>query len=191
MRARFSVKSPRFYSFFGACLVFSMSIFGCEASVYDLVGRGDLEKLEQRLHDEPDLVHSRNALGKTSLHYAVTYRQPKALALLISNGAEVNVKDETGLMPLHVAAILNRIDEAQLLLDAGAEVAARDDFGDTPLHSAALHGNREMLEFLLRHGADALARNVKGKTPRDLALAHRKGDLANFLEAVERGLREH
>ena len=189
MRARFSVKSPLFYRLFGACLV--MSIFGCEASLHDLVGRGDQEKLEQRLDDKPELVHSRNTLGKTPLHYAVTYRQPKALALLIARGAEVNAKDDTGLTPLHVAAILNRIDAAQILLDAGAEIAARDGFGDTPLHSAALHGNREALEFLLRHGANVVERNVEGKTPRDLAHAHRKGDIVSFLESVERGLREH
>ena len=191
MRARFSVKSPCFYSLFGGCLVLSMSIFGCEASVYDLVGRGDQEKLEQRLDDKPELVHSRNALGKTPLHYAVTYRQPKALELLIAVGAEVNAKDGTGLTPLHVAAILNRIDEAQFLLGAGANVAARDGFGDTPLHSAAMHGNREMLEFLLRHGADVLARNVEGKTPRELAQANRREEIVSFLESVERGLREH
>lgn len=190
MRTCFRVKSSRFYVLFGACLLVSITIIGCEASIYDLVGRGELEELAQRLEDEPDLVRARNALEKTPLHYAVTYRQPEAIAMLIANGAEVNAKDDTGLTPLHVAAILGRLDEAQLLLDAGADLAARDGFGDTPLHSAALHGNRETVEFLLRHGADPLVKNLKEKTPRDLAYAQRRDEIVTFLESVERGLNQ-
>ena len=169
----------------GLCyLLILAGLCGCGTSVHDDVARGDMDALTRKIEREPELLESRNALGKTPLHYAVTFAQKDAMEFLIEQGADLSAPDGTGLTPLHVAAIVDVRGAARLLLDAGAELEAKDSFGDTPLHSAAMHGSMRVLEFLLARGAEASARNQEGVTPLDLARRH------DQTEALERLLRE-
>lgn len=171
----------------GARLFYSMllvGLCGCGTSVHDDVARGDMDALTRKIEREPELLESRNALGKTPLHYAATFAQKEAMEFLIEQGADVSAPDGTGLTPLHVAAIVDVRGAARLLLDAGAALETKDSFGDTPLHAAAMHGRMRVLEFLLARGGDASARNQEGLTPLDLARRH------DQTEALERLLRE-
>lgn len=165
-------------------LLILVGLCGCGTSVHDDVARGDMDALTRKIERGPELLESRNALGKTPLHYAVTFAQKEAMVFLIEQGADVSAPDGTGLTPLHVAAIVDVRGPARLLLDAGATLEAKDNFGDTPLHSAAMHGSMRVLEFLLDRGADASARNQEGLTPLDLARRHDR------TEALKRLLRE-
>lgn len=164
-------------------LLVLVGLCGCGTSVHDDVARGDMDALARKIEREPELLESRNALGKTPLHYAVTFAQKDATEFLIEQGADLSARDGTGLTPLHVAAIVDVRGAARLLLDAGAELEAMDSFGDTPLHSAAMHGSIRVLEFLLDRGADASALNQEGLTSLDLARRH---DQTEALERLER-----
>ena len=167
----------------GAFLICSVSIFalvGCGTSVHDDVARGDLELLKRKVKDDSALLDSKNELGKTPLHYAVTFAQKEAMEYLIAQGADVTAADGTGLTPLHVAAIVDVRGAARLLLDAGAAMEAKDSFGDTPLHSAAMHGSMRVLGYLLEREADSSVRNLEGLRPLELARRHGQA------EAVER-----
>lgn len=158
------------------CLLILVGLSGCGTSVHDDVARGDMDALTQKIEREPELLESRNALGKTPLHYAVTFAQKEAMEFLIEQGADVSAPDGTGLTPLHVAAIIDVPGAARLLVDAGAALEAKDNFGDTPMHSAAMHGSLRVLEFLLEEGGAAFARNQEGLTPLDLARRHDQAD---------------
>lgn len=159
-------------------------IAGCAPSVHDVVARGDIERLESMLAENPDLIHSRNKMEKTPLHYAVTNRKSEIIELLIERGAEVGAADVTGMTPLHVAATLNRVHEAILLLEAGADLEARDAFGDTALHGAAMHGQISILRELIKRGADSQAVNNQGLTPSGLAKKHRRTRAASVLDGL-------
>ena len=156
------------------------ALVGCGTSVHDDVARGDMDALKRKLEGDSTLLESRNELGKTPLHYAVTFAQKDAMEYLIAQGADVSAADGTGLTPLHVAAIVDVRGAARLLLDAGAAMEAQDSFGDTPLHSAAMHGSTHVLEFLLDREADPSITNIEGLRPLELARRHEQA------EAVER-----
>lgn len=161
-----------------ALLILAILLAGCAPSLHDTVARRDAEAVRAMLDADPALIMSRNDMGKTPLHYAVTYASIDIIPLLIEKGADVNAADESGLTPLHVAAMLDRVDEAKALLGKGADVQAKDAFGDTPLHTAALFGTGRMTELLIVNGADLTARNNNQSTPLECARSQRKDNIA-------------
>ncbi len=168
----------------GCCLVAASAIFsGCGQSPHDIVARGSLEPLAAMLDAEPDRVHERNALGKTPLHYAVSYRQLDGITLLLERGADINDQDNTGMTPLHVAAMLGRLEVATNLLEQDADVLLEDIFGNTPLHLAAIHGHGQMAPLFARASVPLEQPNAAGKTPLDLAAKHGHARLAQMLAA--------
>jgi ankyrin repeat protein len=84
---------------------------------------------------------------------------------LISQGANVNAKDNKGMTPLHEAAYYGRRQVAKVLIAEGANVNATDTAGQTPLHIAANFGAKFVPELLLANGAQVNARDNSGNTP--------------------------
>lgn len=89
-------------------------------------------------------------------------------AYLISQGADVNAKDEYLNTPLIEAVFLSiempnsseRYELTKLLVDHGADVNAPDKKGSTPVALAALTDNKEVVKYLVQKGA---ATNTKGE----------------------------
>lgn len=82
--------------------------------------------------------------------------------LLISNGADVNVRDNNGETPLHSASRYSNKNLAELLIKEGSSVNARDNKGRTPLFFAT---NKELIDLFIYSGADVNAKDNDGKTP--------------------------
>ena len=101
---------------------------------------------------------------------------------LISQGANVERRDENGRTALMLAALLGKWREISLLLDAGAEVNAQDNDGNTALHLALEVGHHETVALLRSRGADASTENNAGITT--LALAQESEDKV-LLELVQ------
>jgi ankyrin repeat protein len=76
--------------------------------------------------------------GQPPLHRAIESRNRAAalplVALLIEQGANVNLADERGASPLHSAVRRGAIPIIALLLEHGAKVEVTDKRGATPLH---------------------------------------------------------
>ncbi len=85
---------------------------------------------------------------------------------LLSEGLDVNVKDETGKTPLMLAAQKGYARVGNILIAAGADANAADNAGDTPLILACSgQGDGDiMVPILLEAGADVNAVNVNGET---------------------------
>ena len=84
--------------------------------------------------------------------------------LLISSGANTNLRDSFGLTALHYAAEKGSSNMVELLISHGAEPTIADDCGMTALHRAAEKGHENTAKFLLAHNADVDALTFDGWT---------------------------
>ncbi|MDR2583605.1 MAG: methylmalonyl-CoA mutase family protein [Fibromonadaceae bacterium] len=133
-------------------------------------------------------INYTNEAGLTMLHLTAEYDENVEVAkVLISMGANVNAKEQSGLSPLHIAVTYGNIKVAEILISNGANVNAKEDNGMTPLHIAAVAKNTaagrnvEIAKILIHHGANVNAKsnvNSNGESYTPLDLANQMGDTA-------------
>jgi ankyrin repeat protein len=159
-----------------------------ELDVYESAALGYVDRLRERLGEDPSLATARSADGFTALHFAAFFGKPEAARILIEAGAPVDAfaENEIRVQPLHSAAASRDLEVSRLLLAAGADVNARQEGGFTPLHAAAQNGDPEMVELFLSARADPKATTDAGETPAKTAEAAGHLDVATRLRAMER-----
>jgi len=114
-------------------------------------------------------VNVRGTYEVTALHCATQQVMPSLTALLISKGADVSARTNSGETPLLNAAKSASMEEIKALLAAGAPVNDADNYGNSPVLAAA--GSQcgtpacrvEVVELLAAHGANVKARNQAGE----------------------------
>ena len=94
-------------------------------------------------------LSSRSAHHITPLHFACAVGAVPLVALLLKEGALIDVKDHWGYTPLHVCALNNSLTCAILLVQDGADVNVKDDEGRTTLELAAGRNLQELVEYLV------------------------------------------
>jgi len=108
---------------------------------------------------------------------------------LLEEGADANVKDNSGATPLHFVAILY-VDEigayiAELLIKYGADVNAKDENGYAPLHWAVTLGKSRIINVLLENGADVNAKDNIGSTPlHRVVVSHEESKRSNIAKVL-------
>jgi cytohesin len=126
--------------------------------------------------------------GTKSLHEAVVTGDIRKIRSLISEGTDVNAKDEQSNTPLHLVAKYGyeKQDIAELLIARGADVNARNNDGWIPLHFTAWRsytGHRNIAELLIKKGADISARAKDGRMPLHYAARSGARNVAELLLA--------
>ncbi|KAK5658815.1 hypothetical protein OQA88_1627 [Cercophora sp. LCS_1] len=117
-----------------------------------------------------------------SLLWRVAARgRAKTMTLLLSEGFEINARDDDGRTPLSWAVEHGSRDMMELLLAKGAELELRDNSGVTPLLRAAMAGNVAMLELLLDAGADLEARDLDGNSALSQAVLNDHAEVVKLL----------
>lgn len=87
------------------------------------------------------------------LHQAVSRSFVKVVQLLLSHGADINMRStDGGKTALHVAASIGDLTIVQLLMDAGADTEAVDDQNQTALYAAVFLRRTEIVQLLLDRG---------------------------------------
>jgi len=92
--------------------------------------------------------------------------------LLLSRGADVNVKDISGSSPLHEACEHGRASIARIILEKGADVEARDMYGWMPIdcvmglnpHDPA---REQLLDLFRQYAPEATLESVLKLSPED------------------------
>ncbi|HLA10111.1 MAG TPA: ankyrin repeat domain-containing protein [Pyrinomonadaceae bacterium] len=110
-------------------------------------------------------VNLRDKVSRTTaLEHAVLNANREMVQLLLSAGAKVDAKNESGetvLMMLDADATTDLVWD---LINAGADVNAKDNGDNTPLIEAASGSNVEVLKTLLEAGAKVNATNKQKQT---------------------------
>ena len=99
--------------------------------------------------------------------------------LLVSHGADVNARNESGHTPLSRAVQGQRLEVVKYLMGEGADkdINAADADGMTPL----MWARRDIAEYLLENGADVNARKNDGSTTLMMAVKEGEIDFAKHL----------
>jgi ankyrin repeat protein len=154
--------------------------------IFSPIKKGDLEKIEALLAQDPALLNSQNESGRTPLLEAVLSRQPAVCEFLLAKGADCNLANKEGFSPLHFAAFLGEVELAKMLIAKGASFTANANvIGATPLDLAVNAGRKEMVTLLIAKGAPLNLKDKKGNTPLLKAVLAGQAEIAGLL--VHRG----
>lgn len=155
--------------------------------IMDAIRNGDHHALDKMLKDDRAHVNLKGPGGSTPLMYAALYGDADCVRRLLADGADPNIKNESGATALMWAT--DSLEKTQMLVEHGADVNAVSEFGRTPLLIAAgRSGSSAVLKVLLDHGANPNAHSVSllgAMTP--LAEAAFAGDDAAVKMLLDRG----
>ncbi|KAG8671003.1 hypothetical protein FPOAC1_004240 [Fusarium poae] len=113
------------------------------------------------------------------LHLAAYFGIAEAIAVLLRDGKDPNVKDHHDLTPLARAAKNGHVAAVKVLLENGADANSSDRDGRTSLSLAAENGHEHVVgPILATEGVDADSRDAVGNSP--LYYAAVEGHMAVF-----------
>ncbi|XP_028414791.1 uncharacterized protein LOC114537876 [Dendronephthya gigantea] len=127
--------------------------------------------------------------GMTLLMRAVSFGQDNIVKLLLSHGANINIKDNTGSTPLITACEQGFENIVSLLLSVETDINAKQSMsGETALIKACMNGHYSVVAMLLAHGADCQIRSVTGLTASQLAVQCGHFEIRDLLESHNKKL---
>lgn len=182
-------------------ILFVLLLSGCEKVVdiwaeytpaHIAVRDGDLHELKKIISKDKSLVSEKSTLGFTPLYIASMEGHSDIVSYLLSQGADIEVKNHLEERPLAKAVKFGHIEVARILIDNGAEVNAQDFQGLTALHWSISNGSLELVKLLVLNGADVTIKSSSKITAVEMAFttsqrepsSPRFTDIANYLKSV-------
>ncbi len=137
-----------------------------ELPMRDAIVAGDVAAVAALLDAGADPTSDWGA-GVTAVHWAAARDHREIVALLVENGANVNVRTDAGQTPLLLASTSASYDTVTWLLAHGADPTISSYALPTQnaLHDAAAAGNADAVRALLDFGVDPNVRDANGSTP--------------------------
>ncbi|MBC8468650.1 MAG: ankyrin repeat domain-containing protein [Planctomycetes bacterium] len=106
-----------------------------------------------------------------TLHDAVRNGDINQVQSLLSQGADVNLKNRMSWTPLHTAVQNRRQEIVELLVTKGADLNATNNRQQTPLYVAVNNSQKEIVELLISKGADV---NIMASGDNALTIAQKR-----------------
>eukprot|EP00117_Sycon_ciliatum_P023024 scpid31426/ scgid5319/ E3 ubiquitin-protein ligase mind-bomb; Mind bomb homolog len=100
--------------------------------------------------------------GDQPIHFAVMGNEPRSIACLARNHADINACNHKAATALHSACFRGNDSSVAELLRLKASVTIQDGAGDTPLHDAVANDHGEIVDMLLDAGAPLAIGNDRG-----------------------------
>jgi len=129
---------------------------GAELDVFDAAALGRVDRLQELLGADPELVTALSDDGFTALHLACFAGGSDAVRLLVEGGAPLERLAEASfarVRPLGTAVFAGQVEAAEILLEAGADPNGVDSGENVPLQTAEANGNEELARLLREYGA--------------------------------------
>ena len=143
---------------------------GAFIDVQEKLGITPLMAAIAKMHSAPEpQVQVSKPLGKPFQSIAQVREHEDVARLLISSGANTNLRASSGTTALYYAADKGSSEMMELLINHGADPTIADNSGATPLHRAAATGQENTAKCLLSHNADVDAVTSNGVTALHLA----------------------
>ena len=108
---------------------------------------------------------------QTLIHCVIERKDLIFCKTLITDGFNINSRDDSGNLPVHVAARVGDNLIMEQLIKSDAAVNATNYANQAPLHLAAKNGHKEVFDVLKRFDVDDFT-DVFSKTAEDYALEH-------------------
>jgi len=181
------MKSVKMFSVFLliVTVIIISAFFGiANEDLLEAVKGGDIQKTQEMLAQEPDLLNINSSEGYSLLHYAVMDEQKEMAKFLIDRGLSVNITDNKENTPLHLAAGSGNLEMVALLISAGADINAKNSYGTTPIHEACWKGNGEIVDFFLSKNAKIDEKDSHGNTSLHDAVWYEQYDIVELLIAA-------
>lgn len=131
-------------------------------TILDAALEGNEQKIRELIERGAN-VNCVDVWGQNVLHALAKRGATKSMfVLLVSHGADVNMRAERNWTPLHEAADQAEKRVAKLLIDHGADVNATDTILCTPLYLAVRSGCLELIKLLINSGCDVNQAGLRG-----------------------------
>ena len=135
--------------------------------------KGFVEVMQALLDAKADVNQVGGPYFCSSLYQAASLNHPRAIALLVRSGGDVNIATSLGGTPLFIAAQNGHKETVIVLLVAKAAVNKADNNGAGPVYVAAQKGHLDILKLLIKAGGDVNQLMENGQSP--LIMASAKG----------------
>ena len=120
--------------------------------------------------------------GQTLLHKAVERDKIAVAKFLISQGADVNARNNiSSNTPFYEAIFHGRTEIAKFFASQGADVNVKNNWDGTPLYDAARLGQLEITKLLISKGANVHAEDLHGWTALHVAAREKHLEVVKFL----------
>lgn len=144
--------------------------------------RGDVQKVKERLSQDPSSKFVPDDLGDLPLHHAAINGHTEVVQLLLNAGCDVNCQNTESRRPLHVAARQGFVETVRVLIETpGCDIDCRDGSGDTPLYDAVRHEQAQVAQVLIKAAAEVECENDYGARPFRYAVVHSQFEIARSL----------
>jgi len=152
--------------------------FASEKSIHVAARVGHIEAVKKHLEAGVDVnVKGQGGIGDaTPLHYASRFAKKEIVALLISNGADVNAKNVDGSKPLDWAVGRRHVEIADLLRKHGGKSGMEDS-----IHLAAKSRNTVFIKNHIAADMGLNSKNEHGETPLDVANKYKRTETIRLL----------
>ena len=156
----------------------------------EIVSSNDMDAFK-KVFDKCDINAVTKGFYATSA-LALSSINPEQMKWLISQGADLELKDRYGNTPLKSHCTRwNGQKQTQILIENGANVNATNREGVSVLAVAADCIRYDNVVYLLENGADPLHKNDRGQTPLEYALSHASNTKIAGLVGVSKAFFDH
>ena len=142
-----------------------------------------INSLQSALEQDPSCINQRGLkLNWSPVFRCVVSGSTVALKVLLENGADPNLPNDSGETPLHQAVENKDYLISKILLKHKADPNRQEEYGETPLHYAVTNGDSDTTELLLKFRANPNICETRFKrTPLHIATMKKNREIVKIL----------